>query len=340
MAMGEYARGLYYLLECAAAYLHLSNNYMAFCNLNTAENLIKSVDFRATVINQFEEATFYSLKGEVGYNMGQMNLAKKFIRKALILLNRRFPFTLIGVFFKTLMEVSKHAFHQKKQQFLYSRIAIVRSLCCCDLLWLKMCLLCDREKKLGFLYQQGHCLSLLWQLFSLDTATNSKKFCHLAALMKVNSAEESDDESQMGPPSPLGTLSSCPQRRGSNYVIISSYTEFSLCCQMMGNQDKWMKYELMAIQRSSHLRVIGGGLLTTVKLAQSLAYMKLCLGNLPLSIQLGYRTHEMCVRLKKPKLDYLVLCMLFKAFFLSIRYDANLCSHMDGLRRMVYGEEI
>ncbi|KAH1166356.1 hypothetical protein KIL84_015528 [Mauremys mutica] len=279
MAMGEYARALYYLLECAAAYLHLSNNYMAFSNLNTAENLIKSVDLRATVINQFEEATFYSLKGEVCYNMGQMNLAKKFIRKALILLNRRFPFNLIGVFFKTLLEVSKHASHQKNQQFLYSRS--------------------KGEKKLAFLYQQGHCLSLLWQLFSLDTATNSKKFCRLAALMKVNSAEESDDESQ----------------------IISSYTEFSLCCQMMGYQDEWMKYELMAIQRSSHLQVIGGGLLTTVKLAQSLAYMKLCLGNLPLSIQLGYRAHEMCVRLKKPKLDSLVLCMLFKALFLSIRYQ-------------------
>ncbi|XP_053882135.1 adenylate cyclase type 10-like [Malaclemys terrapin pileata] len=236
MAMGEYTRGLYYLLECAAAYLHLSNNYMAFCNLNTAENLIKSVDFRATVINQFEEATFYRLKGEPAKVGEQMSP---------ILPNAH------------------------------------------------------REKKLAFLYQQGHCLSLLWQLFSLDTATNSKKFCHLAALMKVNSAEESEDESQ----------------------IISSYSEFSLCCQMMGNEDKWMKYELMAIQRSSHLRVIGGGLLTTVKLAQSLASMKLCLGNLPLSIQLGYRAHEMCVRLKKPKLDYLVLCMLFKALFLSTRYQ-------------------
>uniref|UniRef100_A0A452IIZ4 Guanylate cyclase domain-containing protein n=1 Tax=Gopherus agassizii TaxID=38772 RepID=A0A452IIZ4_9SAUR len=245
MAMGEYARALYYLLECAAAYLHLSNNYMAFSNLDTAESLIKSVDLRATVINQFEEATFYSLKGEVCYNMGQMNLAKKFIRKALILLNRRFPFTLIGVFFKTLLEVSKH---------------VIISPCCCHPPPL--------EKKLAFLYQQGHCLSLLWQLFSLDTATNSKKFCRLAALMKVNSAEESDDESQ----------------------IISSYTEFSLCCQMMGYQDEWMKYELMAIQRSSHLQVVGGGLLTTVKLAQSLAYMKLCLGNLPLSIQLGKST--------------------------------------------------
>ncbi|XP_026511379.1 adenylate cyclase type 10-like [Terrapene carolina triunguis] len=236
MAMGEYARALYYLLECAAAYLHLSNNYMAFCNLNTAENLIKSVDFRATVINRFEEATFYSLKGEPAKVGEQMS---PFLPNA------------------------------------------------------------HREKKLAFLYQQGHCLSLLWQLFSLDTATNSKKFCRLAALMKMNSAEESGDESQ----------------------IISSYMEFSLCCQMMGYQDEWMKYELMAIQRSSHLQVIGGGLLTTVKLAQSLAYMKLCLGNLPLSIQLGYRAHEMCVRLKKPKLDYLVLCMLFKALFLSIRYQ-------------------
>ncbi|XP_065259432.1 LOW QUALITY PROTEIN: adenylate cyclase type 10-like [Emys orbicularis] len=235
MSMGEYARALYYLLECAAAYLHLSNNYMAFCNLNTAENLIKSVDFRALVINQFEEATFYSLKGEPAKVGEQMS---PFLPNA------------------------------------------------------------HREKKLAFLYQQGHCLSLLWQLLGLDTATNSKKFCRLAALMKVNSAEESGDESQ----------------------IISSYMEFSLCCLMMGYQDEWMKYELMAIQRSSHLQVIGGGLLTTVKLAQSLAYMKLCLGNLPLSIQLGYRAHEMCVRLKKPKLDYLVLCMLFKALFLSIRF--------------------
>uniref|UniRef100_A0A8C8R8M7 Adenylate cyclase 10 n=1 Tax=Pelusios castaneus TaxID=367368 RepID=A0A8C8R8M7_9SAUR len=278
MAMGEYSRALYYLLECAAAYLHLSNNYMAYCSLNTAESLIKSEDLKETVINQFEEATFYSLKSEVCFNMGQMSLAKKLIKKALSLLNRSFPFTLIGVFFKNLVEVSKHASHQKKQ-----------------------------EKKLAFLHQQGHCLSLLWQLFSLDTATNSKKFCRLAALMKVNSAEESEDESQ----------------------IISSYTEFSLCCQMMGWQDEWMKYELMAIQRSSHLQVIGGGLLTTVKLAQSLAYMKLCLGNLPLSIQLGksafiiycYRAHEMCVYLKKPKMDYLVLCMLFKALFLSIRFQ-------------------
>ncbi|XP_074859423.1 adenylate cyclase type 10 [Carettochelys insculpta] len=277
MAMGEHARALYYLLECAAAYLHLSNNYMAFCNLNIAEGLIKLVDHKVTVLNRFEEANFYSLKGEVCYNMGQMSLAKKYIRRALVLLNRRYPYTLIGVFFKTLLEVSKHASHQK-QQFLYSRN--------------------KGEKKLAFLYQQGHCLSLLWQLFSLDTATNSKKFCHLAALMKVNSAEESGDESQ----------------------IISSYMEFSLCCQMMGYQDEWMKYELMAIQRSSHLQVMGGGLLTTVKLAQSLAYMKLCLGNLPLSIQLGYRAHEMCVRMKKPKLDCLVLCMLFEALFLSIRY--------------------
>ncbi|XP_065450147.1 adenylate cyclase type 10-like [Chrysemys picta bellii] len=42
---------------------------------------------------------------------------------------------------------------------------------------------------------------------------------------------------------------------------------------------------------------------------------------LPQDIEKGYRAHEMCVRLKKPKLDYLVLCMLFKALFLSTRYQ-------------------
>lgn len=66
--------------------------------------------------------------------------------------------------------------------------------------------------------------------------------------------------------------------------------DFSLCYQMMGCQHEWMKYELMAIKRSSHLQVVGEGLLTIAKLASSLAYMKLCLGNIPLAIQLGKLT--------------------------------------------------
>uniref|UniRef100_A0A7M4EB99 Adenylate cyclase 10 n=1 Tax=Crocodylus porosus TaxID=8502 RepID=A0A7M4EB99_CROPO len=246
MAIGDEARALYYLLECAAAYLNLSNNYMAFMNLNIAENLIKSLDPRSHVISLFEEATFYSLKGEVCYNMGQMKLAKKMFKKALSLLGRKFPLTSIGVFFKTVTEMSKHASQQKNQP-------------------------CP-EKKLACLYQQNHCLSLLWQIFSQDSANTSRKFSQLAALMSVNSAF-------------LFGI----------FQIISSYIEYALCCQTIGCQDDWMKYELMAIQRSSHLKLVGGGLLTTIKLAQSLAYIKHCLGSLPFSIELGKHKEEIAL---------------------------------------------
>ncbi|KYO24355.1 adenylate cyclase type 10 isoform D [Alligator mississippiensis] len=277
MAIGDEDRALYYLLECAAAYLRLSNNYMAFMNLNIAESLIKSLDPRRNVISPFEEATFYSLKGEVCYNMGQMKLAKKMFKKALSLLGRKFPLTSIGVFFKTVTEMSKHASQQKNQPCPHPSKT--------------------GEKKLACLYQQNHCLSLLWQIFSQDSANTSRKFSQLAALMSVNSAEESEDEHQ----------------------IISSYIEYALCCQTIGCQDDWMKYELMAIQRSSHLKLVGGGLLTTIKLAQSLAYIKHCLGNLPLSIELGYRAHEICLHLKKPNQDYMILSVLFQSLFLSMR---------------------
>ncbi|KAM6453968.1 adenylate cyclase type 10 [Liasis olivaceus] len=279
LALGDYAPAFYYLMESASAYVNLSNNYMAFTYLNTAESLLRSLEYKHKVISRFEESILYSLKGEVCYNMGQITLGKKLMKKALSLLKRSFPITIVGAFFMSMVETSKHLSHQKKQT-----------------LWQ---LHSGREKRLAALFQQGHCLSLLWQLFSLDVARSSKKFSRLAALMQVNCAEESQDESQ----------------------IISSYMDFSLCCQMMGCQHEWMKYELMAIKRSSHLQVVGEGLLTIAKLALSLAYMKICLGNMPLAIQLGYRAHELCEQLKKPNLDCTVLHDLFKALFLSTRYQ-------------------
>ncbi|KAH0618203.1 hypothetical protein JD844_017209 [Phrynosoma platyrhinos] len=267
LALGDYTRAFYYLLECASGYVHLSNNYLAFTYLNTAESMLKSSVFKQKTVSQFEESILCSLKGEVSYNMGQINLAKKMMKKALSLLKKSFPMTVVGAFFMSMVETSRHLSHQKKQPF-----------------WQMSS---GKEKKLAVLFQQGHCLSLLWQLFSLDLARSSKKFSHLAALMK----------------------------------IISSYMEFSLCCQLMGYQHEWMKYELMAIQRSSHLRVVGEGIFIITKLALSLAYMKLCLGNLPLAIQLGSRAHELCEQLKKPKLDCIVLLDLFSALFLSTRYQ-------------------
>ncbi|XP_074994612.1 adenylate cyclase type 10-like [Calonectris borealis] len=103
-AMGDTARAFYYLLECVAAYLHVSNIYMALMKLNEAEVLRNSVAERAKVIARFEEATFFSLKGEASWRMGRVKLAKKMIRKALSLLKRQFPRTILGAFVKSQVE--------------------------------------------------------------------------------------------------------------------------------------------------------------------------------------------------------------------------------------------
>uniref|UniRef100_H9GAK0 Adenylate cyclase type 10 n=1 Tax=Anolis carolinensis TaxID=28377 RepID=H9GAK0_ANOCA len=266
-ALGNYTRAFYYLLECASGYVHLSNNYM--------HKLL---------------CYYISYVLQVSYNMGQINLAKKLLKKALSLLNRSFPITIVGAFFMSMVETSRHLSHQKKQTF-----------------WQ---ISSGKQKKLAVLHLQGNCLSLLWQLFSLDLARSSKKFSRLAALMKVNCAEESHDDSQ----------------------IISSYMEFSLCCQLLGYQHDWMKYELMAIRRSSFLRVVGEGLLIITKLASSLAYMKLCLGNLPLAIQLGSE-HEtvkfqLCSSLPKLTRD---ISSIFHYFF---------CRFQDAVQVLSWLEEL
>ncbi|OPJ90555.1 hypothetical protein AV530_008720 [Patagioenas fasciata monilis] len=87
LAMDDAARAFYYFLECAAAYLHVSNNYMALMKLNKAEVLRNSLQ-DAKVIARFDEATFFRLKGEVCCGMGHIKLAKKIIRKVLNLLKR------------------------------------------------------------------------------------------------------------------------------------------------------------------------------------------------------------------------------------------------------------
>eukprot|EP00075_Anas_platyrhynchos_P015019 XP_027304272.1 adenylate cyclase type 10-like [Anas platyrhynchos] len=65
VATGNASRAFYYLLECAAAYLHVSNSYMALMKLSEAEVLRNSMGKTATVLDCFEKATFFSLKAEV-----------------------------------------------------------------------------------------------------------------------------------------------------------------------------------------------------------------------------------------------------------------------------------
>ncbi|XP_062447271.1 adenylate cyclase type 10-like [Rhea pennata] len=197
--MGNDARALYYLLESAAACLHVSDNYLAFTSLRKAEALRSSAAQKAPVPAFFEEATFLSLQGEVCYNVGRVELAKTTLRKALSLLGRKFPGTSAGAFFQLLLEQSAHASHQKSRGSCPPAEA--------------------GTERLPWLFQQSRCLSLLRQLFSLENTSSGRRLSLLAALMRVNAAEESEDASH----------------------ILASYLEYVQCCQELGRQEERME---------------------------------------------------------------------------------------------------
>ncbi|XP_020855139.1 adenylate cyclase type 10-like isoform X4 [Phascolarctos cinereus] len=294
------ASAFYYLLEAAAASLYMADNYMAFFYLKKATSLLGQSSAFSFLkkpklkISQFEEATFCSLRAEVCFNMGQITLAKKLARQALQLLKRNFPRTWLGMIFQSFLEKYRHSTSQRQAPLNRNT---------------KVCQPPpppphNSEKKLAVLQQRVRCLSLLWRLYSLETTASSRRFSRLAALMQMNSAEEFVNQTQ----------------------IISAYVDFSQFSQRMGYKEEWQCYELLAIQRSTQCTVSREGLLLTAQLLQALAYSKLCLGHLDLSIHLGYQAHAMCKQLRKPALEYLVLSVLFKSAFLKNKY--GLCVHV------------
>ncbi|XP_062457208.1 adenylate cyclase type 10-like [Rhea pennata] len=278
MAVGNDARAFYYLLEGAAAYLHVSDNYLAFWNLKKAEVLRTLVVKKGNALACFEEATLLSLKGEVCYHMGQTELATTTIRKALSLLKRKFPMTSTGAALQLVLEKSEHASHKKNRDCSVPQEA--------------------GRQRLPWLFRQSHCLSLLRQLFSLESTSGSRRLSCLAALMKVNTAEESEDASH----------------------VLLSYLEYALCCQNLGCREEWLQYGRAAVQLSAEVQLFGGGVLNTASFAQALSHLTLSLGNLPLSVDVGYRAERLCMELQKPDLGCVVLRTFFTALFLQMRY--------------------
>uniref|UniRef100_A0A673T9L2 Guanylate cyclase domain-containing protein n=1 Tax=Suricata suricatta TaxID=37032 RepID=A0A673T9L2_SURSU len=283
LVIGETTCAFYYLLEAAAASLDLSDNYMAFFYLRKASSLLgppSAFSFlkkHKAKICQFEEATFCCLRSQVCFNMGQITLAKQLARQGLRLLKRSFPWTWFGVLFQTFLEKYWHSCSLSRPS------ANPR----------------ENKKKLAVLQQRVHCLSLLRQLYSLETTASSRRVACLATLMQKNSAEEFADEAQ----------------------VVSTYVALSQFSQNMGDRDRWLHCEQMAIQKSSLCWFSREGLLATAQLMQALAYTKLCLGHLDFSIKLGFQAHEICRHLKKPALENLVLSVLFRSAFLKKKYD-------------------
>ncbi|XP_047561108.1 adenylate cyclase type 10 isoform X1 [Lutra lutra] len=276
LALGENNKALYYFLEITSAYLNLGDNYMAYMYLKEGERLLKMLKDDKSWSHTFESATFYSLKGQVCFNMGQMVLAKKMLRKALKLLNRVFPYSLISLFLHTHVEKNRH-FHHANQQAQESSP--------------------PGKRRLAQLYRQTACFSLLWQIYSLNYFFHHKYYGHLAALMQVNTALETQDDFQ----------------------IIKAYLDYALHHQLAGYQGVWFKQELVAMEQIFHLPLKGVGIEIVSYVADTLGYTKLLMGHLDLAIDLGSRAHKMWALLRNPNRHYIVLCWLSKSLFLKSR---------------------
>ncbi|XP_003414943.1 adenylate cyclase type 10 [Loxodonta africana] len=277
LALGENNKALYYFLEIASAYLILNDNYMAYMYLNEGERMLKTLRKQKSWSQTFESATFFSLKGQVCFNMGHMVLAKKMLRKALKLLNRVFPYTLFSLFLHTHIEKNRH-FHYLNQQTQESPP--------------------HGKKRLAQLYRQTACFSLLWKIYSSNYFFHYKYYAHLAAMMQVNTALETQD----------------------NFQIIKAYLDYSLHHQLAGYQGIWFKYEIMAMEQIFNLPLKGEGIEIVAYVAETLSNVKLLMGHLDLAIDLGSRAHKMWALLRNPSKHYLVLCRLSKSLLLKCRY--------------------
>ncbi|PKK20862.1 adenylate cyclase 10 (soluble) [Columba livia] len=213
LAMGDASRAFYYLLECVAAYLHVSNNYMALMKLNEAEVLRKSLKDRK-VIACFDEATFFSLKGKVKRWGGvegspgerswmhspvsgeswASSATGRFLQSCGQLVH-------LGMFLfcchighrKLAKKTIRKALSLLKRQFPRTSVEAFVTSQIEKLQWpaytarRASCLPEDaRKKKLAWLPLQNFCLSLLDHLYSLENTSSGWTFSHLAAFMKAN----------------------------------------------------------------------------------------------------------------------------------------------------------
>uniref|UniRef100_A0A671FTQ8 Adenylate cyclase type 10 n=1 Tax=Rhinolophus ferrumequinum TaxID=59479 RepID=A0A671FTQ8_RHIFE len=277
MALGEKNKALYYFLEIASAYLILDDNYMAYVYLNEGERLLKTLGKKKSWSYMFESATFYSLKGQVCFNMGQMTLAKKMLQRALKLLNHNFPSNVISLFLQT--HVKSNRFFQYVDQQAQESLP-------------------PGKKRLAQLYQQTACFSLLWRIYTLNGFFHYKYYAHLAAMMQVKSALETQDKFQ----------------------IIKAYLDYSVHHQQAGYQGMWSKYEVMAIEQIINLPLKGEGIEIVTYVVDTLGYNKLMTGHLELATDLGSRAQKMWGLLQSPNKQYRVLCWLSRSLLLRNRH--------------------
>ncbi|XP_069791459.1 adenylate cyclase type 10-like isoform X2 [Narcine bancroftii] len=288
MGVGNVAKTFFYLLETAAAALHVSNNFLALTYLTEAENILRLLhkgkppfEYADTTKNfkifSFERACVFILKGEVQFKTGNLEEAETLFKKGLKQLNKKFPsFSLTQLI---TYAVEKYKYSQRHH---------------------------DRESLTKFadddispiVYQQINCLSYLWQAFCLKKNNVHKLPALLTVLTEVNCAEVSNNE----------------------FKIIFAYIDAFRCYEFMGLKEKSRRMELLALQKCFALNKNQDGILLIGHLVCAFSEIKLCIGQLAESIEYGRQAHKIAGLLNKPNLDVFIIPILSKALLLTGRH--------------------
>ncbi|XP_043550433.1 adenylate cyclase type 10-like [Chiloscyllium plagiosum] len=287
MGAGNVTKTFFYLLETAAAALHLSNNLMALSYLTEAENILNSLRkgkppfeyadvTKDTKIVPFEKACLYSLKAEVQLGMGHLLDAEILFKKSLALLNKKFPSFAVSQAIAYLIENYKNSQRHR-----------------------------DKEELTGItegeispiIYQQIRCLSFLCQIYCLQKHTMCKLPAMFAILLEMNIAEICNNE----------------------FKIISAYIDSFRCYHFFGLKEKSIKMEKLALRKCLVLNKDQEGLLMMGHLVCALSEMKLCTGQLAESIEYGRLAHKIAGLINKPNIDVVTIPFLTKALLLTGR---------------------
>ncbi|KAB1261762.1 Adenylate cyclase type 10 [Camelus dromedarius] len=248
LVIGETTCAFYYLLEAAAASLDLSDNYMAFFYLRKASSLLGQ-----------PSAFSYLKKHKV--KICQFEEATFCRLRSEVCFNMG-QITLAKKLARQALRLLKRSFPWTWFGVIFQTFLEKYWRSCSQIQPLNNT--SENKKKLAVLQQRVHCLSLLWQLYNLEATPSSRRFACLATLMQKNSAKEFASEAQ----------------------VVSTYVALSQLSQNMGDREKWLHCEQMAVQKSTLCWFSREGLLATAQLMQALAYTKLCLGHLDFSIKL------------------------------------------------------
>ncbi|KAM6945639.1 adenylate cyclase type 10-like [Aplochiton taeniatus] len=175
MGVGDVLKAFYYLLETAAAYSYLANNLKALSYLSEAGIVMDNLKAgrpafetaepkRKVKVGAFERALVFRLRGEVLFNTGQIREAERTFSKALKLLKRRLPTSLLAMSVKYSYEKIK-MMHYKTKTFDSPGL-----------------------KRLAFIHEQMCCLSYVWRIGCMRRAPLSRLNASLAMTMEMNSA--------------------------------------------------------------------------------------------------------------------------------------------------------